>query len=139
MVHSTLLVLLNLSADKGIVTKMIECQIMDSLLQIIFNVMKTMNKDDLMIKKHLMIDIGSTKIGADGSVIREMKVNTGAQIPEDDIVTVMNLENLRTSLMIINNICTQSLDGKKQLLQFDADEKTKGTHFIVLLGWYNHA
>lgn len=124
-----------MSADKAIANKMVEGQVMDSLLQIIFNVMKTMNKDDLTLKKHLMIEVGVTKIGDDGSVIREMKVNSGEKIPEDEIVTVMNIENLRTSLLIINNLCTQSKDAQKQLLQFNADEKTRGTHFIVLLGW----
>lgn len=128
--------MLNLSAEKSMVVKMEEHQIMDSLLQIIFNIMKTMNKEDLTLKKHLMVEVGGTKIGPDGSLIREMKANTGEQISEDEIVTVLNIENLRLSLLIINNMCSLSSTAKRQFLQLDAAEKTKGTHFIVLLGWY---
>jgi hypothetical protein len=134
-VHSTLLVLLNLSAEKAIIGKMVETKIMESLLQIIFNVMKTMNKDDLTLRKHLMVEIGGTKVGQDGALIREIHENPDEKISEDEIVTVMNIENLRLSLLIINNMCSQSLDAKKSFLQFDSDDKTKGTHFIVLLGW----
>ena len=54
---------------------------------------------------------------------------------EDEIIVVMNIENLKLSLLIINNMCSLSTDSKRQFLQIDADEKTKGTHFIVLLGW----
>lgn len=133
--HSTLLVLLNLSADEGIVAKMEAHQIMDSLLQIIFNVMKAMKKEDLTLKKHLMVEVGGTKIGPDGALIREMKVNDGEKISEEEIVTVLNIENLRLALLIINNMCSLSKTAKRQFLQLDADEKTRGTHFIVLLGW----
>jgi hypothetical protein len=136
LVHSALLVMLNLSAEKSMVLKMEEHQIMDSLLQIIFNVMKTMNKEDLTLKKHLMVEVGGTKIGPDGGLIREMQVNTGEKISEEEIVTVLNIENLRLSLLIINNMCSLSPSAKRQFLQLDADEKTKGTHFIVLLGWF---
>lgn len=82
-----------------------------------------------------MIEIGGTKVGQDGALIREIHENPGEKITEEEIVTVMNIENLRLSLLIINNMCSQSLEAKKHFLQFDADEKTKGTHFIVLLGW----
>jgi hypothetical protein len=128
--------MLNLSADKAMVAKMEEHQIMDSLLQIIFNVMKTMNKEDLTLKKHLMVEVGGTKIGPDGSIIREMKANTGEKISQDEIVTVLNIENLRLSLLIINNMCSLSASAKRQFLQLDSGDKVKGTHFIVLLGWY---
>lgn len=128
--------MLNLSADKSMVAKMEEHQVMDSLLQIIFNVMKTMNKEDLTLKKHLMVEVGGTKLGPDGSLIREMKANTGEKISEDEVVTVLNIENLRLSLLIINNMCSLSTSAKRQFLQLDAGDKVKGTHFIVLLGWY---
>ena len=113
-----------------------ENEIMSSLLQIIFNVMKTVNKEDLAIRKYLMVEVGGTKIGNDGSVIREVKVNSGEKISSDEAVMVMNIENLRLSLLILNNMCSQSLSAKRQFLQMDAEEKVRGTHFIVLLGWY---
>lgn len=128
--------MLNLSAEKTMVEKMEEHQIMDSLLQIIFNVMKTMNKEDLTLKKHLMVEVGGTKIGADGSLVRELKANSGEKIAEEEIVSVLNIENLRLALLIINNMCSLSSSARRQFLQLDAGEKTKGTHFIVLLGWY---
>ena len=117
------------------VAKMEEHQIMDSMLQIIFNVMKSMSKEDLTLKKHLMVEVGGTKLSADGSLIREMKVNANETISQEEIVTVLNIENLRLALLIINNMCSLSLSAKRQFLQIDCDEKTQGTHFIVLLGW----
>lgn len=61
--HTTLLLLLNASAEKDIVKAFEEVNMVDSLMQIIVNVMKTMNKEDLILKKHLMVEVGDTKIG----------------------------------------------------------------------------
>lgn len=63
LVHTTLLLLLNASAEKDIVKAFEEVNMVESLMQIIVNVMKTMNKEDLILKKHLMVEVGDTKIG----------------------------------------------------------------------------
>ena len=52
-----------MSTHKPLIALLEAQELMDALLQIIFNVMKTMNKDDLKIKKYLMVDVGGTKIG----------------------------------------------------------------------------
>lgn len=63
LVHSSLVVLLNLSSHKQVVATMEEHKIMDSLLQIIFNVMKTISKEDLGKLKHLFQDVAGVKLG----------------------------------------------------------------------------
>jgi hypothetical protein len=136
LVHSALLVLLNISSNKKIVASMEENKIMDPLLQIIFNVMKTLNKEDIALKKHLLVEVGGTRIGEQGEIIREVQVNKGMKLSEDEVVTVLNIENLRLSLIIITNMCANSLNSKRQFLQMDSEEKIKGTNFIVLLGWF---
>ena len=54
---------MNASAEKDIVKAFEEVNIIESLMQIMVNVMKTMNKEDLILKKHLMVEVGDTKIG----------------------------------------------------------------------------
>lgn len=66
-----------------------------------------------------------------------MKINETLKLTEDEALVVLNIENLRLSLLTITNMCLQSINSKKQFLQMDSeDEKVKGTHFIVLLGWF---
>ena len=75
-------------------------------------------------------------LGPGGELIRELKVNSGEKLSEDEVVAVMNIENLRLALLIISNMCILSIDSKKQILQLNhPDPKVHGTHFIVLLGW----
>ena len=74
--------------------------------------------------------------GPGGDLIRELKVNSGEKLSQDEVVAVMNIENLRLALLIISNMCILSLDSKRQILQLNhPDSKVHGTHFIVLLGW----
>ena len=66
-----------------------------------------------------------------------MQMPDSVKMTEEDAIVVLNIENLRLSLLTLTNMCLLSLESKKQFLQFDeTDEKKRGAHFIVLLGWF---
>ena len=130
------MLLLNISAHKEVISALEANGVMDALLQVVFNVMKTLDKTDLALRTKLLVDVGGTRLGAGGEIFREVQANKEAKVTQEDVVPVLNIENLRLALLVLNNMCAQSLASKRQLLQIDADEKTKGTHFIVLLGWF---
>jgi hypothetical protein len=127
-----------MSSDKRVVGLLEEAKVLDSLLQIIFNVMKAMDKDDLKLKKHLMVQTDGTKIGAKGEIIREITPNSNEELEEEHVIVALNIENLRLALLIITNMCTLSPESQKHFLQLDSnnlDPKVTGSHFLVLLAW----
>ena len=138
--HQANLTLLTLSQHERFVEQMIECKVFSTFLDIIINVMKSLTESDLAINKQILIenkgaapvDPKENKEEKDGVEYKTLFFNTSDKLSEGEIIPVINLENLRFSVLNISNMCCYSREARNMLLEGDSAENRKANHFHTL-------
>lgn len=139
--HQANLTLLTLSQHERFVEQMIDCKSFNTFLEIILNVMKSLSETDLNINKQILVenkgatqgvDPRENKEEIDGIEFKTLFINTSDKLSEGEIIPVINLENLRFSVLNISNMCCYSREARNMLLEGDQVTNWKANHFHTL-------
>lgn len=139
--------LLTLSQHQAFAAQMVECKLLARLLEIIFNVMKCMTEEELTINKQILVQTENqtptetpTNVnGADKEqASKTLHINKNESLKETEVISVINQENLRFSILNISNMLVYSEDAKREVLEGDCNENFKANNFHILLNWYTN-
>jgi len=134
------LTILTMSQHQEFVEQMVECKAFNAFLDIIFNVMKCLTEKDLAINKQILVENNEIKkpkdINSTEFEYKTLVINTTDKLKEGEVISVVNQENLRFSILNISNMCCFSESTMNLLLEGEGPQDWKANHFHTLLQWY---
>ena len=149
--HQANMCLLTLSQYEPLTQQMAECKLLQTLLEIIFNVMKCITPEELTINKQILIQeenqvktalpmttaLSTTTANSDNEMAsKTLYINKNETLKETEVISVINQENLRFSILNISNMLVYSQEAKNEVLEGDSTANFKANNFHILLNWY---
>lgn len=105
--------------------------------------MKSLKKEELEINKQILVedkenvqDKANENKDENAVEYKTLKINTAEKLKEGEIISVINQENVRFSLLNISNMCCYNQETRNNLLEGTGPEDWKANHFHTLLQWY---
>jgi hypothetical protein len=148
--HQANMCLLTLSQYEPLTYQMAECKVLQRLLEIIFNVMKCITPEELTINKQILIQEDNqvktalpmtttlptkTTNSENEMASKTLYINKNETLKETEVISVINQENLRFSILNISNMLCYSQEAKNEVLEGDSTANFKANNFHILLNW----